>query len=345
MRIFETTALFFRRQILPEIQSKWRKRLAFGFEALSIRPIDSLKANARLVGGEGKRKTAETRMYRVSHTERLVGWFPTLIGTLRLVRPGDAVNADFSDFHGRRQVLMFSKQTGKGRAIPLFFAFLTYPIENPGSQNRFIMETVGRFLAHVGHRDVTLVFDRGFMIPSLVRFLAALPVPFLIRVRAGKQVMHDGKRRALRGLPTRDEGSVSVYGQPLRVVRSRRKKGAKEPWILLTNDFGSAADGLVSMYYRRFEIEEFFKDAKRLSGTEFFLHMKDAAFSVTLWFLVLGYWIAWLCAAVRHAWEFFAENAEVLHEKRCLVRYLFELLRQEQYRLCRRTLKFKMWEV
>ncbi len=71
MRIWYTTALFFKQQILPAIQSKWRHRLAFGCEALSLHPIDSLKENARLVGGN-VRKTAETKMYRVSHNANYI---------------------------------------------------------------------------------------------------------------------------------------------------------------------------------------------------------------------------------------------------------------------------------
>jgi hypothetical protein len=38
------------------------------------------------------------------------------------------VAVDFSDFGNGFQVLMFAKQTRKGRALPLYFEILRYPI-------------------------------------------------------------------------------------------------------------------------------------------------------------------------------------------------------------------------
>lgn len=341
MRIWYTTALFFKQQILPAIQSKWRHRLAFGCEALSLRPIDSLKENARLVSGN-VRKTAETRMYRVSHTMKFVSWFPTLLSKLKLVNQSDVINIDFSDFSGR-QVLMFSKQTGQGRAIPVYFEFLKYPIAK-GSQNLFIMAVIARFLKALGHRTVHLVCDRGFMIPVLVRFLVAENITFTIRIKAGKQVVAQGAKKSVTKLKKRDS-LVQVYGQTLRVVRSKKQPDNKEPWYLLTNDVALTADQVITRYYHRFEIEEFFKDAKRLSEAEYFLHMKDITFTTTLWFLILGYWIAWLCKRVRAAWDRFVTLATPYHEKRCLLRWFFEVLQQEQYQLLKQRLKIRFEEV
>lgn len=344
MSILQTTGSFFKRNILPEIPSKWRKRLAFGFEAISLHPVESLKANGRLVHEGKKRKTAETKIYRVGRTKKFLSWFPSLVSILRLVKKGDIVNVDFSDFRGR-QVLLFSKQTKKGRAIPLFFCFLTYPIQK-GSQNIFIKETIREFLLSIDHRNVHLVFDRGFMIPVLVKFLVKEGVSFTIRMRAGKQVTTNqgGKKKALRRLKEADT-MVCIYGNTLRVIRSHKKKGMKEPWYLLTSDTETSANDTIKRYYHRFEIEEFFKDAKRLSNYEYLFPLKDQTFTIILWFLFLGYWIAWLSKSIKTAWETFVKQTTIFHENQCLLRFFFELLERERYQFFKKTIRLRLWEV
>ncbi|EKE01359.1 MAG: hypothetical protein ACD_21C00153G0001, partial [uncultured bacterium] len=95
MRILYTTAVHFQRQILPRIQSKWRPRVTFGFHALCLQPLMSLNANVRALAH--KRKTAESKIYRLTKTQRFQQWFPTLLQQLQLVQSGDVINIDFSD--------------------------------------------------------------------------------------------------------------------------------------------------------------------------------------------------------------------------------------------------------
>jgi hypothetical protein len=46
----------------------------------------------------------------------------------------------------------------------------------------------------------------------------------------------------------------------------------------------------VKRYYHRFEIEEFFRDAKRLLGLEYVNFRKEESFSTALWFVMTGMW-------------------------------------------------------
>jgi hypothetical protein len=346
MRILYDTASFFRKQILPKIESKWRKRLAFGFESLSIRPVSSLRGNARM-SGEKKVKTAETKIYRVSHTKRLMAWFPLALPRIVLAgRSSTAafVNIDFSDFQGR-QVLLFSLQTREGRAIPLFFDSLRYPVEK-GSQNTFIIRAVERFLGAIPNRTrVHLVFDRGFSLPPLMRFLCLTKAKFTIRVKGVKHVgVGDGKTTAARDVKETDL-AVQANGLTLRLVVSEKKEGMKEPWYLLTSDTDSSREEIIDIYYHRFEIEEFFKDAKRLSLLEYLPPMGDDAFTVVLWFLILGYAISWMTKTVRSAWHDSWKKGDKAKRKTSLFRFFLEGLAAEGYLALRRTLVFRLWEV
>lgn len=183
---------------MPLCRSKWKKRLRFGFEVMTIKPLQSLNANAREV--MMKRKTAETKIHRVVHTRYFEKLFPSLITSLRLIKKGDFINIDFSEFQGR-QVLMFAKQTRQGRAIPLYFEFIRYPIEE-GSQNLFIKQAIANFLQII-KVPVHLVFDRGFAIPHLVKFLMERNIPFTIRIKKGKHVEYHELKKSVSHLHRR----------------------------------------------------------------------------------------------------------------------------------------------
>src|SRR5438445_2692159 len=127
MCILQKSYEFLKENLLPQIPLKHQGLFTFGFEALTIKPFISLNGNARTtIKG---RKTAESKMYRVVHQEKFLDYFPRLIINLGLVTEKDIVNVDFSTFGGY-YVLTFAKQTSLGRAIPLYFATITYPIES-----------------------------------------------------------------------------------------------------------------------------------------------------------------------------------------------------------------------
>lgn len=247
----------------------------------------------------------------------------------------DVINVDFSDFAGR-QVLMFAKQTRQGRAIPLYFQFFRHPLEDI-SQNTFILQTVEAFLAMVGS-EIHLVFDRGFASPSIVRKLHEFKVKFTIRIKQNKHVLPRGSRVpcAASKLHHRDR-RVTIYDLPLRILRSHPSTGDAQPWYLVTNDTQHSTDELLGIYYHRFEIEEFFKDAKRLSDLEHLRAVSDRTFEMILWFVLLGSWVVWSVRQIQRAWN----RASLFSKrKRSLLRFWFEILAKECARIVKRRLSF-----
>jgi hypothetical protein len=138
-RFLSATTRFVPRKLAP--------RYRFGLQTLTARTVTSLRANARLV--PLKWNTAKSKIYRLSCTHKLADVCAEMLVTLRIVGEKDIVSVDFSDFGNGFQVLMFAKQTRRGRAIPLYFEVLRYPIEK-GSQNLFVIAAIKRFTAVTG---------------------------------------------------------------------------------------------------------------------------------------------------------------------------------------------------
>ena len=271
----------------PHVQKKVRLLFTFGFQALSIQRIKSLNSNARVT--VKNTKTAESKIYRLSRNQRLLNLFPSLPFLLGLVKTNDLVNVDFSDFN-RRQVLLFAKQTEQGRALPLFFDYLTYPIVK-NSQNTFIIMVIMQFLSHV-RCGIRFVFDRGFACPSIIDFLAKNGIIFYIRIKKDKQaIFANGEKKKVKELKRRD-CRVRAYEHILRLVVSDKQNLDKEPWYIITNDQTASRQDILNIYYHRFEVEEFFKDAKRLFGLEYIAVKNDSTFRILLWFVMLGAWFS-----------------------------------------------------
>src|SRR6266478_1277159 len=154
----------------------------------------------------------------------MLEYFSSFVGLLHLVSVTDTVNVDFSTFGGF-QVLTFAKQTHLGRALPLYFETITYPIASVGSQTIFIQETIKQFIALVGFTP-HLVFDRGFESPYLVPFLVKEKIPFTIRFKKDKHILYCQKEIPMRNLPWFEKDTmVTLYqeyglSQELRVVVS-----------------------------------------------------------------------------------------------------------------------------
>lgn len=303
MLILKQSYEFVQAHLLPQIGKRHRGLFLFGFEALTIRPFITLNGNARTtVRG---RKTAESKIYRLVTQNKFLAYFPQLVVSLGLVTRKDTVNVDFSTFCGF-QVLTFAKQTQLGRALPLYFATITYPIESEGSQTIFIQETIQRFVSLLGFTP-HLVFDRGFESPYLVPFLISEKIPFTMRFKKDKHVLYQMKELPLRNLPWYEKDTMITayqeYGctKQLRVVVSEKlserkdSDGNEEPWYLLTNDVASEKDMVISRYYFRFEIEETFKDLKHINNLEKFYRIeKMQTFQILLWFCLLSIWLSFL---------------------------------------------------
>lgn len=296
MNILLETAGFFNTKIIPLIGKRHRKLFSFGFQALSLQDFISLNSNARSI--IGNRSTAESKIFRLVSNRAVQEYFPYMASSLELVKPADTVNVDFSSFCGF-EVLTFAKQTVLGRAVPLCFAPLTYPIFlDERSQTLFTIREVRRFREIFGFYP-SFVFDRGFTLPLLVEFMINERITFYLRMKKDKDVTYRDKELPLRCLPWfENDCSINVYDHKLRIVVSEKK--GEEPWYILTNDFLSSWDKIVAKYYFRFEIEETFKDLKHVGRLKKFFVRKKLTFSILLWFLILSIWLSFLVAHMRY---------------------------------------------
>ena len=260
--------------------------------------------------------------------ETMLEHFSTLVTQLQLVSATDHINVDFSTFCGY-QVLTFAKQTSLGRAIPVYIAAITYPIEHPGSQTQFIIAEVKKAVT-LFHCSPHFVFDRGFELPYLADYLVKERISFTIRMRKDKHVLYLKKDIPLRNLPWfADDVLVDIYEKQLRIVRSEKKKDMKEPWYLLTNDLIHTRDHVIASYYFRFEIEETFKDLKYIFDLKQFYRIKTKqTFLILLWFYILGIWLSFLlpCAA-----SYIQKRIVInVHKKLSIPRLFFEQLQLEK---------------
>ena len=280
--------LEFFQSVIPYVPKKVRTLFSFGFDTLVGQMIVSSRANARLTTYGWY--TAKSKMWRLLGNARIRTLFPSLIVPLGMVSEGDVIAVDFSDFKNGRQVLMFAKQTSRGRAVPIYFDILEYPIQR-NSQNTFVIQAIERLVQVLGYRP-TLVFDRGFACPTIINHLAKNGHRFVIRIKRRKGVTQrtTDVRCAAEDTQSNDV-LVHEYGVDLRLITSDKPKNDNDPWYLITNDEAATRDAIISRYYHRFEIEEFFRDAKRLLGLEYIQFKTTQSLSVALWFAILTVWL------------------------------------------------------
>ncbi len=307
-----------KRCVSPQVMHLYQ----FGLETLVARSIVSFRSNARLLPLNWN--TAKSKIYRLSANLRIPEIFVVLLKTFNLVEEKDVICVDFSDFGNGFQVLMFAKQTGRGRVVPLYFEILRYPIQK-SSQNLFIIQAIVNFTDIVGFKPKP-VFDRGFACPAIIHFMAQNGYIFIVRVKKGKSIQYvNSKKKVLALNKRKNDSEVFVYEFKLRLVMSDTLEGMNEPWYLITNDMDTNRKKIVDEYYHRFEIEEFFRDAKRLLGLENLNVTKPLSLSVALWFTVLGVWF------YNKMEEKMNENERKEKEAMRLssIRYSYEILQRE----------------
>lgn len=318
MNILKQKHVFFNRTfslIPPQLQRLY----TFGFHALAGEHVTSMRGNARQV--VENTNTAKTKAWRLLKNRRWRSVIPSLLVDLQLVTVDSIVCLDFSDFHGW-QILTFAMQTHHGRAIPIYFDIIKYPITEK-SQNIFIVSAIEQFVAIVGCRP-KLVMDRGFACPHILKHLAKQGHLFVVRVKGVKQFRNFQNRLFKARNTTKNDQPIRGYMKKLRLVVSDKLPRMKEPWYLVTNDVESTREEIVTDYYHRFEIEEFFKDAKWLFGLEWVRFLKQQSMANVLWFVVLGLWF------IETLRTLVAEPPWKNHHTVSFNRFIWELLQREK---------------
>lgn len=316
MNILKQKAVFFQ-EVSYFAQKQTQKLFNFGLEVFTFKPIQSLRANARLSSLSWY--AAKMKTCRLAGNSKIPKIFPKILKHLNIANCGDIVAVDFSDFGNGILALMFAKQTRKGRAIPLYFE--TY-IPRKDFQNTFIIETIKHFENILGFKPY-LVFDRGFACPDIIKFLNENGFKFIIRVKKIKhfRLATDKAKFKAKDAPGNDQ-IVVAYNCNLRLIVSDPDGKNNEPWYLATNDFENSRDTIIDNYYHRFEIEEFFRDAKRLLGMEYLNLKKQLSLEIILWFVILSIWFLWTLEAQMND----ADRKLKASMKISVIRYCLEML-------------------
>lgn len=290
--ILHESVAIIQEKFVPFVSKKHLGLFRFGIAALTLSPFRSLNSNARTT--VQNRDTAYTKMYRLTKQKKLLFVFPKIMKAFGFVNTKSIVIIDFSTFCGF-QVLTFAVQTNMGRAIPLYFEIITYPIEKETSQNIFIQDAVCRLGKLLGFYP-RFVLDRGFAIPALVKFFMKEYIVFYVRAKQGKHISFPSDKGEEKLLALKDikqfNSTIKTYGHSLRLIVSNKPKEDKEPWYIIANDFDSTRKTIIEIYYHRFEIEETFRDLKHVYDLKSF-HIKTIqSFSIVLWFAIAGIWLS-----------------------------------------------------
>lgn len=222
MTFLSLTKKLIKKRILSQVRTKHLSMFHFGINAFTLTTYNSLAGNARQIIKNAN--TAASKVYRLTGNKNIISSFHKLVFSSGLVNKDDWVNVDFSTFCGF-QTLAFGVQTKLGRAIPVWLDCLTYPIKQVGSQNLFILEQFKLLGQQLGFWP-RFVFDRGFVIPTLIEFMIENNIKFCIRVKKGQTFQwkdHKGNKRRYAavkiGKYTKDT-TITAYGTTLRLIIS-----------------------------------------------------------------------------------------------------------------------------
>lgn len=190
---------------------------------------------------------------------------------------GDAtdivVALDWTDYAADGQTtIVTSRITSHGRATPLVWKTHLKAKVTDGARNDFEDEALLRLRQILGSGvRVTVVADRGFGDSELYKFLSGEDWGFVIRFRGNVHVaLRDGGpvHAAHDWVPSTGKAKlhknvfVTNRRVPLAGFVAVHAKGMKEPWCLATNRTDLSASQIVTMYSKRFTIEESFRDTK-----------------------------------------------------------------------------------
>lgn len=194
-------------------------------------------------------------------------WVPYVLGA----RTEAAVALDWTDFDGDDQATLgLYLITSHGRATPLMWRTVKKS-ELKERRNQYEDELLERF-AEVKPSAIkaTVLADRGFADHQLFELLGKLGLEFIIRFRDTMYVTNEAgeKRQAREWVPTSSRAQVlrnalvTHAEQAVGTVICVKKKGMRENWCLACSSRTEHPSDLVTLYGRRFTIEETFRDQK-----------------------------------------------------------------------------------
>lgn len=119
-------------------------------------------------------------------------------------------------------------------------------------------------------------------------------IVFYVRIKQVKRVLFKGILRSAHTF-TKGVHLVNAYDHRLVLavtpLPAKMKGGEGQPWYIISNDTRASLEDISRVYYYRSEIEELFKDAKRLFGLEYVRFHKVLNFQTVLWFVIAGFWL------------------------------------------------------
>ena len=197
-------------------------------------------------------------------------WVPYVVGG----RPEVVVALDWTDYDADNQsAIAIHIVTKHGRATPLLWKTVVKS-KLKGWRNEHEDRLLERFheVLPAGVK-VTVLADRGFGDQALYELLRdQLGFDFVVRFRGViKVISADGETKsAIARTPNNGRSlllpgaRVTKKGRELGAVVCLKAKGMKEAWHLATSYGDKSAAEIVSLYSKRFSIEESFRDLKNL---------------------------------------------------------------------------------
>lgn len=159
--------------------------------------------------------------------------------------------------------------TTHGRATPLLWKTVRKS-ELKNRRTKYELEVIERLHEILADDvDVTVLADRGFGDQKFFVHLDLIGWWYAIRFRQNTNVTHEGEtKHAGEWVPASGHAkmlrcvAITADATPIPAVVLKHQKGMKEAWCIATNRAQLTAAEVVSLYARRFTIEETFRDIK-----------------------------------------------------------------------------------
>lgn len=194
-------------------------------------------------------------------------WVPYIVGP----RDEIVVALDWTDFDRDSQTtIALHLINSHGRSTPLVWKTVAKD-ELKDRRNEYEDEVLLRLRELVGREvRVTVLADRGFGDQKLFQLLRDIGFAYVIRIRGVVKVQGpDGVVRAAKEwvapngrVTTLRRARVTREGFELGAFVCVKAKAMKDAWLLATSYSEKAGSEIVSLYGRRFTIEETFRDLK-----------------------------------------------------------------------------------